>query len=96
MNDINYNIQHNIYYMLTDADNIVKDLIRYPFGDYVQVTITGELPENYMAGYYRWIDDTFVFDQALYDAIMNPEPTEAEDMQAALEALGVEPVLDEI
>lgn len=33
-----------------------------------------------------------VFD---YSPLPEPEPTEAEDMQAALEALGVEPVLDE-
>lgn len=40
-------------------------------------------------------EDSWFRDVEGTKTLIEPEPTEAEDMQAALEALGVEPVLDE-
>ncbi len=61
-------------YMQT-KDGVVIDLITYPYDGYQAVEIDPEaIPENHLAGWWRW-DGRWVFDQELYDQLyIPPEP----------------------
>ena len=42
-----------------------------------------DIPENHLAGWWRWVNGAFVFDQALYDELHNPsEPPNYEALLA--------------
>lgn len=55
-------------YMQT-KNNIVTDVITYPYGDYAEIEVELPLPDGLIGGWYRWDGGAFVFDQALYDAL---------------------------
>lgn len=54
------------WYLKLDGD-IVRDIIEYPYGTYVEVELPEEyvLPTGILGGYYRWDGASFVFDQDL-------------------------------
>ena len=61
-------------YMQTKNGNVVTDLITYPYGEYQEVEIDPEdIPESHLAGWWRWVDGAFVFDQELYNQLHQGE-----------------------
>ena len=81
-------------YIQVREDDVVTDVITYPYGNYMEIEHEVPLPDGVLGGWHKWDGTTFVFDQALYDTL-HPEPiepyNESADMQSALSLLGVEP-----
>lgn len=80
-------------YIQVREDGVVTDVITYPHGDYAEIEHELPLPDGCIGGWHRWDGTTFLFDQALYDAIhgegqTSQEPDPAE-MEEALNLLGV-------
>ncbi|GAB6990844.1 hypothetical protein [Paenibacillus pini] len=42
-----------IFYCQVSADNIITDVIEYPYRDYVEIEVEGRLPAGVSAGWFK-------------------------------------------
>ena len=55
-------------YLKINSNQIIEDIITFPFEQYTEVEIE-TIPVDIHAGWYRWIEKNYVFDQVLYDSL---------------------------
>lgn len=59
------------YYIDVDiTTNIIKDIITYPYSDYIEIDIP-KLDYPIHAGFYRYINGEIILDEALRDEILS-------------------------
>lgn len=91
-----YRMQGDLAPLTVTAEAEILGLTNYGYFEWTEPD--AEIEQAFTDSYGRvTVDITQTPPQLVFDysSLPEPEPTEAEDMQAALEALGVEPVLDE-
>lgn len=59
-------------YFIQLSEDIITDLITYPYGNYQEVELESPVPAGINAGWYRWNGTEAVFDETL-------KPVEEED-----------------
>jgi len=53
------------FYISLDADNIIRDVISFPYGDYIPVELPNPLPVGINGGWFRWDGETATPDETL-------------------------------
>lgn len=68
------------FYIQLDSNNIIRDVITYPYNNYVQVDIPVPLTAGINGGWYRWDGERPVYDRVLFE-----QANEVPELQAAKE-----------